>query len=309
MRHALATVLGLAATIACASSSTPDEPPPVPPPAEASAAASVRDDTFVVAVIGDGPYTEDGCDEHACLARQMERLDPRVDLLIHVGDIRPGDTEVPCTREQFAAVAALLGRADVPTVIVPGDNEWNDCPDPDGAARRWREVFLDPDGEVTVPWPVVAQDVRPENRSFDAAGVRFVAVNLVGGRVVDRKAWDRRLAEDVDWLRARLADAEPGIRAAVVIGHATPRVLGVPRLKLAAFFGGLRDVAREFDRPLLYVHGDGHDFVHTRDIDAPLAVRLEVERIGRAWPTLVTILPAGEDPFLVEEGDRYRCCD
>jgi hypothetical protein len=51
--------------------------------------------------------------------------DPKVELVIHVGDIHSGKQY--CTEAYDRSVAALWKRFQDPLIYTPGDNEWSDC--------------------------------------------------------------------------------------------------------------------------------------------------------------------------------------
>ncbi len=51
--------------------------------------------------------------------------DPKVDLVIHVGDIHSGKQY--CTESYDRSIFDLRRRFKDPVVYTPGDNEWTDC--------------------------------------------------------------------------------------------------------------------------------------------------------------------------------------
>ena len=67
--------------------------------------------------IGDIPYTSD---QQSILQYQMENLIPHHDaeFVIHVGDIRNGKNQSPCTRNEFHNVATILQYSPVPVFII-----------------------------------------------------------------------------------------------------------------------------------------------------------------------------------------------
>lgn len=61
-------------------------------------------------------------------------------FLVHLGDIQTqGRT---ASSSYCAAIAEVLRRADMPTFILPGDNEWNDQEDPERAWDFWSRSFM-----------------------------------------------------------------------------------------------------------------------------------------------------------------------
>ena len=87
---------------------------------------------LTVAVFGDSPYgttptdTVEFNDSPAFIA-SINR-DPKVDLVLHVGDIHSGKQY--CTESYDRAVYDLWKAFKDPLVYTPGDNEWTDCHKP-----------------------------------------------------------------------------------------------------------------------------------------------------------------------------------
>src|SRR5262245_41146740 len=85
--------------------------------------------TLTLAVYGDAPYGTTPTD-----TEQLERTpafiasinaDPKVDLVVHVGDIHSGKQY--CTEAYDRTVAGLWTAFKDPLIYTPGDNEWTDC--------------------------------------------------------------------------------------------------------------------------------------------------------------------------------------
>jgi len=102
---------------------------------------------LTLAVFGDWPY---GPDLFAAAPPLIDSInsDPKVRLVLHVGDIHSGSQ--PCTGAGLVpppttsdpgynqAVFDRFAQFKDPFVYTPGDNEWTDCHSPrsSGAARR-----------------------------------------------------------------------------------------------------------------------------------------------------------------------------
>src|SRR5689334_13874495 len=84
---------------------------------------------LTVAVYGDAPYgttpsdtTE--TDETAAFIEKVNN-DPKVDLVMHTGDIHSGKQF--CTEAYDREIAELWQGFKDPLMYTPGDNEWTDC--------------------------------------------------------------------------------------------------------------------------------------------------------------------------------------
>jgi len=85
--------------------------------------------TVTLAVYGDAPYGTTPTDtaEFEATPAFIASIngDPKVDLVVHVGDIHSGKQY--CTEAYDRAVFALWTAFKDPLVYTPGDNEWSDC--------------------------------------------------------------------------------------------------------------------------------------------------------------------------------------
>jgi predicted phosphodiesterase len=250
----------------------------IPPPL-----SSVRDTGIKFALIGDTPYS---AAEAAALDAMIEEIN-REDLafVIHVGDITSG--RGPCTDEWFEARKRQFEKFRHPFVIVPGDNDWVDCHrtgfDPMERLNRFRELFESGDASLG------KRGLRLERQSgryeeyrehlrWIAADVLFVGVNVQGsnnnlGRTPAMDAEYRaRMAAVFAWLEDSLRLAERRDLAGMLIfAQADPDFEGRFRRKssdgFAEFRNALRDLARRFGKPVLFVNGDTHLY----KLDQPLA--------------------------------------
>jgi calcineurin-like phosphoesterase family protein len=87
------------------------------------------DNVLTLAVYGDSPYgTSPGdrtqTDETAAFIASIN-ADPKVDLVLHVGDIHSGSQF--CTAAYDQEIFDLWTSFKNPLIYTPGDNEWADC--------------------------------------------------------------------------------------------------------------------------------------------------------------------------------------
>ena len=207
--------------------------------------------TTTFLVIGDVPYNNQQAAE---LLVQMDSIVAgTADFIVHVGDIRSAQDNTRCTLQEYEAVAAILQRSAVPMFIIPGDNEWNDCPNRAQAWEYWLATFANYEGRHwSHAFDIARMPDRPETFSFVWRGTLFVGLNLVGGTVHNATEWTTRLTAQVEWLQSLLRQHR---RPTVVFGHANPINNHV------AFFQPLQAfLTDELQNsiPLLYVNGDKH---------------------------------------------------
>jgi hypothetical protein len=84
---------------------------------------------LTLAVYGDAPYGVNPTDDSQTLATpafiDSINADPKVDLVLHVGDIHSGKQF--CTEAYDRTIYDLWTAFKNPLIYTPGDNEWSDC--------------------------------------------------------------------------------------------------------------------------------------------------------------------------------------
>lgn len=255
-------------------------------------------------VIGDIPYN---IEEEAILRNHMKEVPDDMEFLIHVGDIRNGANRTDCTLEEFQNVADILLKAPIPVFIVPGDNEYNDCPNFEESFENWMTVFGTFEKNWDVPFLVTRDRQRPENFYFIYKKVLYIGLNIVGGDNTDINEWETRLEHNFQWTKM-LVDTfvvQPGALSVVIIGHADPR-----KNAHGTFFDPLKAYMEDElnnDIPFFYMNGDRHYFQF--DEWMPNFHRIMVEG-GRKEPPLQVSLTIPRhpkrDPLRIEDIYDYE---
>jgi hypothetical protein len=257
----------------------------------ASCASGAPVGPLTFCIMGDVPYKPE---EHAILAKQLRELPADCRFVMHVGDIQPGPKEIPVTEENYKKVAAILKQSPVPLFIVPGDNEFNDPVNHEEAWGFWNRHFL----RFEEHWPnrpaTARQAQRQENVAWVTEGVLFVGINLVGGRIHDRSEWRLRHAQDAAWVAEQFEGHKAEVSCAVLFAQANPT------RNHADFMTALNAAATAFEKPVLFVHGDGHKWIMDRPFEAQNILRVQVDMGGIAPPLQVTIDPAKMPPFVLD---------
>ncbi|MBC8402557.1 MAG: hypothetical protein H8E14_13800 [Candidatus Marinimicrobia bacterium] len=233
----------------------------------------------IFSVMGDVPRSET---EKIILQEQIRQHNQQspAQFVFHVGDIKSGSS--PCDEDNYALVADYLKQLTVPVFIIPGDNEWNDCQDPDQAWNYWEQYFMAFDQNWDVPFMVQRQNGYPVNIAFVHNDILFIALNLVGGRIHDQAEWDAMQQHAVDWIGQQLQRKR--LLATVVLAQANPDE------KHKLFMDQFLRLVENFSRPVLFIHGDGHLWIHDDPWLVPNLVRVQVDKGGIADPLQVTIV-------------------
>jgi hypothetical protein len=199
-------------------------------------------------------------------------------FMVHLGDIMSGSN---CSEWVYLKVAKILRELTIQTFVIVGDNEWNDCADPDESWTFWTTHFARFDEQQWSNRNVLRQSERDENFSWTEEGVLLIGLNLVGGRVHDSNEWATRLNHDADWVEKHFFSAQESVYAAIVFGHAQPNAAH------ETFFTRFREAVKEFGHPVLYLHGDGHSWIHDQPWPENIT-RVQVDA-GSAPPVQVTV--------------------
>jgi len=259
------------------------------------------DGSFRFAVFGDGPYY---AHENGRARRVIDALNARpLEFVIHVGDIM----WQRCTDDAYRERRELIETIRHPVIYTPGDNEWLDCvdiawsaEDPLDRLGNLREVFFSPaDSSLgKTPIAVETQSVDPERAEFvenarwSHGGVVFVTIHVVGsanGRRPFRgrtsrhdEEVTRRTQAAVDWLHASFGTAIAADAAAVVVAlHANPTYAPneAEHVPYAPIEEALVELAREFAKPILVIHGDEHRYT----VDRPFRDRVTGQPIANLY--------------------------
>jgi hypothetical protein len=183
----------------------------------------------------------------------------------------------------------------VPAFVVPGDNEWTDCIDPVQAWTWWTTYFLGFEQSFCGAPAVESQSVRPENFAFVENGVLFIGINHVGGVNQDPVEQAARLLDDANWVLQQMQGKASVVRAAVIFAQESPRV--------EPFETPFRAAAAAFGKPVIYIHGDNHEWKHDFPFSEPNIMRVQVERGVLAEPPIRVTVTMDQDPtgaFVVE---------
>ena len=241
---------------------------------------------LTLAVIGDVPYGADQLDAFPEWVAAINS-DPKVDLAVHLGDIKNGSTI--CSDGYFAAIAGAFAALKDPLVYTPGDNEWTDCHrvnngayDPLERLARLREVFF-PRAGITLGGrqkQVIPQPGYPENVLWMQSRAVFAAVHVVGSNnslapwsglgntsptAAQLAEANGRIAAAIDWIDEAFDTAEAEGASGVVLLMQADTFQGANETLagFASIVERIEERSGSFDGPVLLLQGDSH--VYTED--------------------------------------------
>ncbi len=247
-------------------------------------------DPIVFTVIGDVPYGNEQRDGFVNLIAKHNAQNAS-EFVVHVGDIKAGKD--PCNESVYQDVSALLKQLTVPTFVVLGDNEYNDCDNPNQALGFWNTYFLHLNENWTFSHQVNYQSERTENFSWIQNNVLFIGLNIVGSSVHDENEWKTRLTDDGNWVQQLLTTHKDNVKATIIFAHANMTENGTERFK--PFTDVFRAAAVSFDKPVLYLQGDGHLWIKNKPWQEQNITRVQIS--GGVDALKVTVSADLENPF------------
>lgn len=222
---------------------------------------------FSFVAVGDIPYDATMIAEFARSIEQIAKSDAK--FVLHVGDIKA--RKEPCERDVYQLRADLYGGCALPFIVLVGDNEFNDCPDPTAALGLFRDLFCADDWSQGRRTTALERQSRvqprfeyPEQVRWKESGVHFIGLNVVGSannRNVTQE-WRARTDAGLAWLDRGFSNAvEEDALAVVVAFHANPfggKTDGTYPEPFAPIMNALVEESDAFDKPVLLIHGDSH---------------------------------------------------
>ena len=237
--------------------------------------------------MGDTPYT---LEDQILLVAQLKNLSTNNTLFaVHLGDIKTGKSK--CEESIYYRVAEYLKTSPLPMFMLVGDNEWNDCNNPETAWDFWTNHFMHFDLHWENSIPIIRHPVRNEMFAFLYNSVLFVGVTVVGGKIHDHLEWFRRHEDCSEWINSNIEKYNGKFQRIVILGHASPTS------KHENFFNTLSQTADKIEKPVLYVHGDGHQWIQDYPFQSSHIMRIQVDQGGIAPPLKIKITDNEKIPF------------
>lgn len=267
------------------------------------------------------PYSND---EAKVLRNQIvdmnEYLHSGSRFMVHLGDFNnPDDTD--CKESHFYDIYNILWNGPLPTFVLAGDNDFQECPNKKEAWDNYLDTFMDFEKEWSdyenlsglLRWDYGARvdgygDVsRPDMFAFVQEGILFLSLALLNTK--DGKpdsAFREREAVSLSWVKRRLEEHKySDLRGVVFFSHAEESD------DLEDFFEeDLRDVFDDFDMnvPVLYLCGDSHKWDIDEEKYWDQFTYVSVDRGACADPLIVEVAPEidGETQYFeYEEWNQY----
>jgi hypothetical protein len=232
------------------------------------------------AALGDTPYSVTS--EAELLATFPNIKANNMPFILHIGDIWGGG--MPCTDANYISRKNIFTQSNLPFVLVPGDNEYTDCSEPNDSPQVSHTVALDrfrthllknPNGTIADivigGQSIQRQSNRIENVRWKYRNVQFIGLNYPGGSTSDMTdaQFDALMNDGIFYWDNTFATMSQSTQAVVVFIQAKPRFLSSASsnkdISRNNFYTALQNKITAFNKPVLLIHGDSHSL----DFDQP----------------------------------------
>jgi len=232
---------------------------------------------------------------------------PEIDgntILVHLGDFN-SPYATSCVESSFTTTVNMYMQSSIPVYFVPGDNEYNDCPNATEAMGYWKQHML---GFETKYWPRPSWEIRrqapeySENFAFLQRDILFIGLNLPGGIVHDRDEWYDRHEANLEWINATATNYTENYTTMVVLAHADPTI----EINDYFFQGFYSLVETNGDKRVIFVHRNlgvdnwkrEHGYNEISNLDV-----VTVE--GSVWPPLWMQIDPMHDYYGIDQSWWY----
>lgn len=273
-------------------------------------------EVFEFLAVGDMPYDED--EEEIIRNKIIPTIaDTNLPFVIHVGDLKKGSKK--CTDKRLRRNGQLVKDLMPGKVFyTPGDNDWTDCDRDDMSELErldfLRDLMFSKEMELPVHWDHARQAGYPENARWRLQGVQFATLHVVGsnnGRdeidvdpvdlVLDRV--DARDQANLTWMRTAFASAQQSEVKALVLAMQADTINNTDYRRpctsenrdecnaYANLLTEMRQLAKEFDHPVLLIHGSTRPYCWDRNFGGTQAPKLQrINILGDYTDTDATVI-------------------
>ncbi len=280
-------------------------PPPTPPPTDLP-----HDTVTKIFFIADTPYSDK--ERYNLMPNHVDELRDEGDFVVHLGDLMYAVTD-RCREEAYSIAAQILQRSKMPTFVLPGDNDINDCPSIQHGEDMWMKYFhLFDEKHWSHSFDLTRWGKLNESFGFLHKRVLFLGLNMVGGTPYSWQEKSNRHKEHLEQVKSLFDKHEDNFDVIVLMKHA------IPRYPHSDFFGNgnrdglFYDMIKEMGKPTIHLHGDWHEYYEIEE-EYGIAnyVRISLDGKSIAPPLSVTIDVSKPNPITVSRRQnklKVDCC-
>eukprot|EP00984_Skeletonema_dohrnii_P008155 scaffold2992_cov83-Skeletonema_dohrnii-CCMP3373.AAC.4 len=260
-------------------------------------------------VMADAPYSDE--ERYHLMPRHIDQLGDDGEFLVHLGDLQYAVVD-RCREGAYYEAKEILKKSRMPTFVLPGDNDINDCDSMSHGEEMWTKYFGLFDQRWDHSFDVTRWGDLGESFSFIQKRVLYLGLNMIGGTPYSWTEKSNRHRKHLEQVRALFEEHEGKFEVIVLLKHADPG------RNHRDFFGdGDRDglfidMIRRLGKPTIHFHGDNHDYYEEEGeygVDNYMRISLDGESV--APPIRVTIDVSKPNPVTVSRRQsnlRVKCC-
>ena len=265
--------------------------------------------------LGDSPYSDR---EFYLIEQEIKIIPKKPKFLIHLGDMKR--LSMKCEEDDYEDFAELLKVSPIPIFIIPGDNDYSSCKNKFRAKGFWDKYVLKFEKHWDIDFDFNRQENQKENFSFFIEGNLFVGIKLFKKEDANINEFNELLEKNIWWIKENIRKYQRQIKSMVVFAHdfsglrkENDTLYVCQRININAwaqyknykyFSDQFVELAKEFNKPILYMHGNHHcwanDFPYK---EAQNIERIVVDKIENSPFIKITIKDEG---FLIDRREMAR---
>lgn len=228
------------------------------------------------------------------MSKDIANIPGDAEFIVHLGNIQEASVTF-CPTSRYTDVASLLQKSPVPVFVLPGEEDWTQCPNPSDSFEDWVNAFGSFDSYFNHGFDLFRDRENPEAFAMLHKGVLFMGLHIVSGPFIDEDERSARENEMLTFYFGMTNLYKGQFRSIVLLGNAKPSPMQDD------FFNSIFTSLKPIGKPVAYIHANSG----TNDImeyspfeDQPLIYGIEIENGGRN-PPLRIVVSSGDRPFLV----------
>jgi len=251
------------------------------------------EDTYTMFhLMADSPYDDE--ERYELMPAYIEDLESDAEFLVHLGDLQSAKKD-ECKEYAYREASNILKKSSIPTFVLPGDNDINDCDDHEWGEEMWTKYFKYMDKRWEHSFDLTRWGKLDESFTFVHKQVRYIALNIVGGTPYSKSEAKARYAQHLEMIR-KILDEDDNFKVLVLLGHADPECSSSHE----DFFEEFSQIVEDLGKPTIHFHGDSHSYYEVEGGEhVDNYVRISLDGESKAPPLRVEIDVSRKNPIRI----------
>jgi TPR repeat protein len=272
-------------------------------------------------VIPEFPYTDE---EFYLIGKELKDTKGDIKFFINMGSKRdnpkPTNIDFTCDEKRYNYLSNLFKQSTVPVFILPGANVYWKCNNELQRNPLWEKYFFAFENNWNFDFLVKRQKGQKDNFSFFIENTLFIGVTLFQQKGRSNTVFKDILLNNISWIQQNLKQQGDKVKSLVIFAHEFSG-LSVKDIDYMVC-GGIQmnswsehknykyfsdqfvSLAKEFKRPILYIHGNEHCWTN----DFPYKEAPNIERIvlDTVKNSAFLQIKVNDDNFLIDQRKNKR---